>query len=80
MESEGSFYRIHTFPPPVSILSQIDPVHAPTPHFQNIRFNISNTEFFISPLYCLGRTKGSAQVRGTSLCFITGYIFTVRSC
>ena len=80
MGPEGSFYRVHKFPPPVSILSQIDPVPAPTSHFQNIHFSISNTVFFISPFHCLGRTKGPAQVRGTSLCLVTGYIFTARSC
>jgi len=62
MEPEGSFYRIHKFPPPVSNLSQIDPVHAPTSHFQNIRFNISNTEFLISPFYCLDQPRSEAPV------------------
>ena len=33
-------YRIYNSPPPVPILSQLDPVHTPTSHFLNIRLNI----------------------------------------
>ena len=39
-------YRIHKRPPPVPILSQLDPVHASTSHFLKILLKIMAPELF----------------------------------
>ena len=44
-------YRIHKCPPPVPILSQLDPVHTTTFHFLKIHLNISSH-------LCLGLPSG----------------------
>jgi len=43
-------------------------------------FLYSKVPTFMSLFHRLDRTKGSTQVRGTFICFVTKPVFTVRSC
>ena len=73
-------YCIHKCPPPVPILSQLDPTHTPTSHFLKIHPLTLQVSNLTSIFRCLHRTRVSVRPRGF-LCkrLVTGHVFMVRS-
>jgi hypothetical protein len=61
-------FRIHKFPLPVCILSQLNPVRTPTPHFLKVRFNVTSTSMSVSTKWCLSlRFYNQNRVYASSL-------------
>jgi len=46
-------HRAHKFPPPVPVLSHLDPVHTPIPHILYVHFNIILQSTSVSPQWSL---------------------------
>ena len=64
------YHRIHNSPPPVPILGQIDPAHAPPSNLSKIHFNI-----ILPSTPDLGRTEGSVWFQGIVWYFVIWLVF-----